>query len=79
MRLSWVCAALAAGVANALPTIEVLGNKFFDSDGKQFFMKGTALLSGGRVRSVRKLTARRRGLPVDRGCVAGRREPTGKP
>ena len=72
MRLSsTVCAALAAGVAHALPTITVLGNKFFDSDGKQFFMKGAALLPvpNQGLRWVRKLTARRRGVPTDRGCV----------
>ena len=36
----------------AIPTITTLGNKFFDSDGKQFFVKGkipipcTLLLTG---------------------------------
>lgn len=39
MRSIW---ALLAGLAAAyaLPTIESYGNKFYDSDGKQFFIKG---------------------------------------
>lgn len=39
MRSVW---ALLAGLAAtfALPTIESYGNKFYDSDGKQFFLKG---------------------------------------
>ena len=38
---SLVCAFIGAASVNALPTIEAIGNKFFTSDGKQFFMKGT--------------------------------------
>lgn len=40
MRLSWFSAVVGAAMANALPTITQTGNKFFDSTGKQFFMKG---------------------------------------
>ncbi|KAI0147786.1 Glucanosyltransferase-domain-containing protein [Xylariaceae sp. FL1272] len=35
-------AGLGAAVANALPTISAVGNKFFTSDGDQFFLKGVA-------------------------------------
>jgi hypothetical protein len=28
---------------SAIPTISALGNKFFDSDGKQFFVKGASI------------------------------------
>ncbi|KAM7222011.1 1,3-beta-glucanosyltransferase [Rhypophila decipiens] len=43
MKLSWLSVALlGAGAANALDVISVKGNKFFDSKGKQFFMKGVA-------------------------------------
>jgi hypothetical protein len=31
----------AAVVADSLPTISAVGNKFFDKNGKQFFLKGT--------------------------------------
>jgi 1,3-beta-glucanosyltransferase GAS1 len=41
MRLSSLI--LGATAVNALPTITVAGNKFFDSNGKQFFMKGMRL------------------------------------
>ncbi|TVY56208.1 1,3-beta-glucanosyltransferase gas2, partial [Lachnellula suecica] len=34
--------ALLAAAANAISTISATGNKFFDSDGNQFFMKGVA-------------------------------------
>jgi len=46
MRLSSLACGLAGAAAavNALPTITTLGNKFFDSDGKQFFMRGTEFL-----------------------------------
>ncbi len=41
MRLSSLgCALFGAAVVNAVPTITAVGNKFFDSNGKQFFMKG---------------------------------------
>lgn len=33
-------AVLGAAAARAIPTITATGNKFFDSNGKQFFMKG---------------------------------------
>jgi hypothetical protein len=42
MRLSWFSAVVGAVTANALPTITATGNKFFTSEGKQFFMKGMA-------------------------------------
>ena len=47
---SLLCAALGTVATNALPTITALGNKFFDSDGKQFFMKGTKFCS--KIRSL---------------------------
>lgn len=33
-------ASCAISATNAIPTITATGNKFFDSDGNQFFMKG---------------------------------------
>ncbi len=40
--LSFAAAALyGASIAHALSTIKAVGNKFFDADGNQFFMKGT--------------------------------------
>ncbi|KAB5586019.1 Glucanosyltransferase-domain-containing protein [Coniochaeta sp. 2T2.1] len=42
MRLSWFSVVAGAVTANALPTITATGNKFFTSEGKQFFMKGIA-------------------------------------
>lgn len=44
MKLSWLPALLlcAATIIDALPTITAVGNKFFTSEGKQFFMKGIA-------------------------------------
>ncbi|KAK7535322.1 Glucanosyltransferase-domain-containing protein [Phyllosticta citribraziliensis] len=42
MRSSFFAAAGLATVANAIATIEVKGNKFFTSDGDQFFLKGIA-------------------------------------
>ncbi|KAK7977474.1 glycolipid anchored surface protein [Apiospora saccharicola] len=45
MRSSLLAAAAALGstaVAAKLPTIEAVGNKFFDKTGKQFFIKGIA-------------------------------------
>lgn len=39
MKFPWYCLAGLAAV-HALPTIESYGNKFYDSDGKQFFIKG---------------------------------------
>jgi hypothetical protein len=36
----------AAVVADGLPTISAVGNKFFDSTGKQFFLKGMPKVSG---------------------------------
>lgn len=41
MRLSLALALGSAVATHAIPTIEALGNKFFTSDGKQFFLKGT--------------------------------------
>ncbi|KAI0097690.1 Glucanosyltransferase-domain-containing protein [Nemania sp. FL0031] len=40
MRLSFLAAICGAAVTYALPTIEALGNKFFTSDGDQFFIRG---------------------------------------
>lgn len=44
MRSSILVGAAAlstAAVSANLPTIEAIGSKFFDKNGKQFFMKGT--------------------------------------
>lgn len=38
--LSFILALLCAAVANALPTIEAKGAKFFTSDGDQWYIKG---------------------------------------
>ena len=35
-------AGFAISAVNAIPTISAVGSKFFDSNGNQFFMKGTA-------------------------------------
>lgn len=43
MRVSWLTSALLGGAVtavNALPTITAVGNKFFTSDGNQFYIKG---------------------------------------
>jgi hypothetical protein len=43
MKLSWLSAAvLGAATANAIDTITAVGNKFFTSTGKQFYVKGIA-------------------------------------
>ncbi|TGJ80824.1 hypothetical protein E0Z10_g7937 [Xylaria hypoxylon] len=42
MRSSLLAAICGAAVTHAIPTIEALGNKFFTSDGDQFFIKGVA-------------------------------------
>ncbi|KAJ2978367.1 hypothetical protein NUW58_g7519 [Xylaria curta] len=42
MRLSFFAALCGAAVTQAVPTIEALGNKFFTSEGNQFFIKGVA-------------------------------------
>ncbi|KAI0193671.1 Glucanosyltransferase-domain-containing protein [Xylaria flabelliformis] len=42
MRPSFLAALCGATVTYAIPTISTLGNKFFTSDGKQFFIKGVA-------------------------------------
>lgn len=36
-----IIATIIFGVAQAIPTISVTGSKFFTSDGKQFYIKGT--------------------------------------
>lgn len=41
MQLSFLAALCGAAVTYAIPTIEALGNKFFTSEGNQFFIKGT--------------------------------------
>jgi hypothetical protein len=43
--LSLLLGALAAAAVNALPTISAKGNKFFTSDGDQFFVKGQFFFS----------------------------------
>ena len=41
MKFSALCTALlGAGVANALSPVTISGNKFFDNNGNQFFLKG---------------------------------------
>jgi hypothetical protein len=42
MRLSLFTALCGAATTYAIPTIEALGNKFFTSEGAQFFIKGTS-------------------------------------
>ncbi|KAI0970765.1 Glucanosyltransferase-domain-containing protein [Xylaria arbuscula] len=42
MRRSIFAALCSASATYAIPTIETLGNKFFTSDGDQFFIKGVA-------------------------------------
>ncbi|KAI0395708.1 Glucanosyltransferase-domain-containing protein [Xylariaceae sp. FL0594] len=42
MRLSVFVALCGAATTYALPTIEALGNKFFTSEGNQFFIRGVA-------------------------------------
>lgn len=53
MRISWISAVAGAATVNALPTITATGNKFFDSNGNQFFMKGTAHLEPDRWKCLR--------------------------
>lgn len=40
MKASFLSAVVGAGLTHALPTIEAVGNKFFTSNGDQFFLKG---------------------------------------
>lgn len=40
MRLAILTALCGATATYAIPTIEAYGNKFFTSDGDQFFIKG---------------------------------------
>ncbi|WYZ36629.1 hypothetical protein EsH8_II_000135 [Colletotrichum jinshuiense] len=42
MRISKFVSALLLGTAAALAPIEIVGNKFFDENGRQWFMKGIA-------------------------------------
>ncbi|CAJ2511652.1 Uu.00g072770.m01.CDS01 [Anthostomella pinea] len=42
MRASLIAALCGAATTFAIPTIEAVGNKFFTSDGDQFFIKGVA-------------------------------------
>ena len=42
MRLSLLAVLGGAAIAYAIPTIEAVGNKFFTSDGLQFFIRGVA-------------------------------------
>lgn len=41
MRVASIFSAVLLGTAAALAPIEILGNKFFDEKGRQWFMKGT--------------------------------------
>ena len=53
MRAPQLLSLLMAGLASgALPTIETYGNKFYDANGKQFFMKGKAF-NGRASRGMR--------------------------
>lgn len=40
----------------ALDAIEVVGNKFFNKDGSQFFLKGSSDAADGAITSVHLLT-----------------------
>lgn len=42
MRASLLASLGGAVLTHAIPTIEAVGNKFFTSDGKQFFIRGVA-------------------------------------
>ena len=42
MRASLLVALGGTAFAHAIPTIEAVGNKFFTSEGKQFFIRGVA-------------------------------------
>lgn len=44
MHLSFLAAICGAAVTYAIPTIETFGNKFFTSDGAQFFVRGMICL-----------------------------------
>lgn len=44
MRVSKLVSALLLGTAAALAPIEIVGSKFFDESGKQWFMKGTPII-----------------------------------
>lgn len=44
MKLSWLAGSLLGAIPTlAIPTITAVGNKFFTSEGDQFFLKGTYL------------------------------------
>lgn len=42
MRASLLAALSGASLTNAITTIEAVGNKFFTSEGEQFFVRGVA-------------------------------------
>lgn len=44
IRLFLTLLSALLAVAQAIPTISITGSKFFTSDGKQFYVKGTILL-----------------------------------
>ena len=53
-------AAATTAVAASLPEISVVGNKFFDPTGKQFFIKGMAGSVLGTLRQLLTLVCRYR-------------------
>ena len=40
LAIAGLLAAVALNIVNAVPTISTLGNKFFYSNGTQYYMKG---------------------------------------
>lgn len=58
MRFSSIALALSGllSTATALDAIEVVGNKFFNKDGSQFFLKGSSDATDGTIASGHLLT-----------------------
>lgn len=40
LKLAVILLMTLFGIVKAIPTISITGSKFFDSDGKQFYIKG---------------------------------------